>query len=117
MLYFNKPSVLILLLNRCLTEYKNGFLCVHLLFCASNVRITHNHQCCAADGLVASRDNNNNVSPCLQEADSQGGEAQMPRLPEVRHDIFSMVGCATEMSVNHVSRWLPNPCFFSNWCA
>jgi len=63
-------------------------------------------------GLVASRDNNNNVSPCLQEADSQGGEAQMPRLPEVRHDIFSMVGCATEMSVNHVSRWLPNPCFF-----
>lgn len=33
-------------------------------------------------GLVASRDNNNKVSPCQQEADSQGGEAQMPRLPE-----------------------------------
>ncbi|CAD6268913.1 unnamed protein product [Miscanthus lutarioriparius] len=32
-------------------------------------------------GLVASRDNNE-VSPCQQEADSQGGEAQIPRLPE-----------------------------------
>lgn len=31
-------------------------------------------------GLVASRDNN--VSLCQQEADSQGGEAQIPRLPE-----------------------------------
>ena len=64
---------------------------MHLLFCASNVRVTHNHQCCAADGLVASRDNNK-ASPCQQEADSQGCEAQIPRLPEVRHAILLMVG-------------------------
>ena len=64
--------------------------------------------CCAPDGLFASQAKTNAL-PCQRDDDSPGGERdiQIPYLPEVRYDIFLIVGLlqlASKMQVNHVSR-------------
>ena len=108
---FWQAVVLLLLSNKSLTRVQKGFILVHWLFCAGQISELFITMFAVLQmGWLLHHEIIRRAHPASKMLILR--ELKYRYRAFQRYAIVNDSLSATEMSVNHVSQWLPNPCVF-----